>query len=556
MSDDDNDDFQNPGQAISLAQKNRILSSLQKTTTKSISQSLKPSNCARSSKKTKRLTSAGKENSRFASSVNEKRKSGVEKGTSPASTRPGLLESNADFDGNCRFGVDSSSRVEGSIYVNGVSIEPNEGKRFGMEKSCLLNLNESRLLESSRNGSSTSTIDNGRFGDGALGYSESLNCGNKEVSKSDKVSTFDSAESVLMKPATSCSSRAEDEFVGGDCISIGCDDKRGLILESGYSSNSVESRLLASRVDSNTLVDSSCFGENDVEDFEPGTQLNVLMELCSEIDEGEKPNGADFLEGDGPGDGLVECPLCGIDISSLGEEQRHAHTNGCLDREEEEQVQTNNRFHNDEIQKAKVVLPCNDTRVQSQMKVVDVSPVLDWLGCLGLSRYNEAFVRGEIDWDTLRWLTEEDLFSIGVTALGPRKKIVHALTELRKGSMRTEDAHTGMHDASKVKVDSNCKLAGNKLITEYFLGSSVDKKGNRAPSIAHRGLGEGKTGSGHKRVVGRSHVRNERLKDTPSWCCIPGTPFRVDAFRYLRGNCSHWFLTHFHIDRRAGPGLP
>ncbi|XP_042487881.1 DNA cross-link repair protein SNM1-like, partial [Macadamia integrifolia] len=51
---------------------------------------------------------------------------------------------------------------------------------------------------------------------------------------------------------------------------------------------------------------------------------------------------------------------------------------------------------------------------------------------------------------------------------------------------------------------------------------------------------------------GRSHVRNEKLKDTPSWCCIPGTPFRVDAFRYLRGNCSHWFLTHFHIDHYQG----
>lgn len=23
-----------------------------------------------------------------------------------------------------------------------------------------------------------------------------------------------------------------------------------------------------------------------------------------------------------------------------------------------------------------------------------------------------------------------------------------------------------------------------------------------------------------------------------------------DAFRYLRGDCSHWFLTHFHVDRK------
>ncbi|XP_042476171.1 uncharacterized protein LOC122057888 [Macadamia integrifolia] len=516
---DDDDDFQNPGQVLSLVQKNPIISSLQKTSINPISQPLRPSNGTRSSRKTKRSTGAGKENSKSSSSVNEKRDSGVEKGSGLTSTKSGLLESNADFSRNCRSGIDSSFRAEASISVNAISVERNEGKRFEMEASCLLNLN------SSKNGCSTSTVDN-------------------------EVSAFDSAESQLLDPVTSCSCRAEDEFVGGDGVSTGCDDK-GLRLENGYLSNSVESRLLVSRVESNSLADDSSFEDNDVDDFEPGTQLNVLMKLCSEIDEIEKSNGTDSWKGDGSGDSLVECPLCGIDISGLGEEQKHAHTNGCLDREEEQHVQTTNCFHSDEIQKAKVVPPCSDTRVQSPMRDVDVSPVLEWLRCLGLSRYDEAFVREEIDWDTLHWLTEEDLFSMGVTALGPRKKIVNALTELRKGSTRTEDIQTSMDDASRVKVNRNCKLSGNKLITEYFLGSSVDRKRDCAPSVA-RGLGESKTGSVHKWVVGRSHVRNEKLKDTPSWCCIPGTPFRVDAFRYLRGNCSHWFLTHFHIDHYQG----
>lgn len=40
-------------------------------------------------------------------------------------------------------------------------------------------------------------------------------------------------------------------------------------------------------------------------------------------------------------------------------------------------------------------------------QVANVSPVLKWLRNLGLERYEEAFIREEIDWDTLQWLTEE-----------------------------------------------------------------------------------------------------------------------------------------------------
>lgn len=53
-------------------------------------------------------------------------------------------------------------------------------------------------------------------------------------------------------------------------------------------------------------------------------------------------------------------------------------------------------------------------------------------------------------------------------------------------------------------------------------------------------------------ATSRSLIRKGKVKDTPIWCCIPGTPFRVDSFRYLRGDCSHWFLTHFHLDHYQG----
>lgn len=32
---------------------------------------------------------------------------------------------------------------------------------------------------------------------------------------------------------------------------------------------------------------------------------------------------------------------------------------------------------------------------------------MQWLCGLGLAKYGDAFVREEIDWDTLQWLTEE-----------------------------------------------------------------------------------------------------------------------------------------------------
>jgi len=40
-------------------------------------------------------------------------------------------------------------------------------------------------------------------------------------------------------------------------------------------------------------------------------------------------------------------------------------------------------------------------------EVVHMSPVVEWLQNLGLAKYEEIFVREEIDWDTLKSLTEE-----------------------------------------------------------------------------------------------------------------------------------------------------
>lgn len=50
--------------------------------------------------------------------------------------------------------------------------------------------------------------------------------------------------------------------------------------------------------------------------------------------------------------------------------------------------------------------------VQSPRQAVDMSSVLEWLRSLGLAKYEEVFVREEIDWDSLQWLTEEVYFIV------------------------------------------------------------------------------------------------------------------------------------------------
>ena len=47
-----------------------------------------------------------------------------------------------------------------------------------------------------------------------------------------------------------------------------------------------------------------------------------------------------------------------------------------------------------------------------------------WLTELGLEKYAEIFTKAEVDMDALRLMGDEDLLELGVTALGPRKKML------------------------------------------------------------------------------------------------------------------------------------
>ncbi|KAI5403918.1 hypothetical protein KIW84_051171 [Lathyrus oleraceus] len=278
-----------------------------------------------------------------------------------------------------------------------------------------------------------------------------------------------------------------------------------------YSNNSLESKLVVSRT---KVFD---YGES-------GSKVNLRNEFdCS-----------------------VDCPLCGDDISDLTEEQRNLHTNQCLDKTGED-----------------AALPNDEVGAQFGPKV---SAVVDWIRDLGLAKYEEVFVREEVDWDTLQWLTEEDLLNMGISALGPRKKIVHALSKLRRGIASSNDNNENsgveprrirnqnvklQHDKSERKVDGTVKPVANKLITEYFPGFATNEKKVSAPPVEQHEVKNSGSVSGRKRKANNTST-STKSRDVPKWCAIQGTPFRVDAFKYLRGDCSHWFLTHFHMDHYQG----
>ncbi|MED6173884.1 hypothetical protein PIB30_063885 [Stylosanthes scabra] len=318
-----------------------------------------------------------------------------------------------------------------------------------------------------------------------------------------------------------------------------------------YFRNSIESKLVALGPHARISHGS---GKPLDDDDGDDSEIDLLLSLCNELDEAESSRMMPRVDGVG---GSVLCPLCGVDISSFSEEQRHLHTNDCLDRVED--------------QAQDVAVPGGETdgvgaRLEPKPKAGNVSAVVDWLRSIGLAKYEDIFVREEVDWDTLQWLKEEDLLSIGITALGPRKKIVHALNELRKVTGPSDEKHEDaiaeprrngkqkikfQREKSEKKVDGTNKPVANKLITEYFPGFAGNGKKAPAASGEQQETKNSSLDSGHK-TKAKNTSTTRKLRDVPIWCSIPGTPFRVDAFKYLRGDCSHWFLTHFHLDHYQG----
>ncbi|WOG81518.1 hypothetical protein DCAR_0100668 [Daucus carota subsp. sativus] len=309
-------------------------------------------------------------------------------------------------------------------------------------------------------------------------------------------------------------------------------------------SNSIEARLLKSRGNCAPSVCENDGGSGEV-GLEDECELDLLLNLCSEGDELVDGRSVDDFS-----ESLIRCPLCDVNISGLSDELRQAHTNECLDKcLDKGDAACQPVFPNDNPGHQCPGQVLNSSPARSPQKPVDVSPVSEWLRSLGLSKYEEIFVREEIDWDSLQWLTEEDLINIGVTALGPRKKIIHALCALRKENNNAVDTDTRN---SKTVADDSSKIAANKLITDFFPGFGGQKINKNSTPGGRIEVEKSRPNTRKTRSAVKNNSRKEKLRDIPVWCCIPETPFRVDAFKYLRRDCSHWFLTHFHLDHYQG----
>ncbi|CAK9867445.1 unnamed protein product, partial [Sphagnum jensenii] len=221
----------------------------------------------------------------------------------------------------------------------------------------------------------------------------------------------------------------------------------------------------------------------------------------------------------------LKCPICGAEFVNTSLTELQLHTNSCLDKLEKPEAREAGHMDTNALERA------------------DVTPVVNWLEKLNLSRYASIFIKEEIDWDTLQWLTDEDLSTLGIAALGPRRKIVCALKELKKqgaSSSGLPEAHgptDQSHSAPRVVI-------AKKHITDFF--------GNGSERLNSGTAANDREGSGRKRSQRRPAMGGVSYNSIPPWMCIPGTSFRVDAFKHLSGDCSNYFLTHFHTDHYQG----
>ncbi|GAQ80301.1 putative Sterile alpha motifdomain-containing protein [Klebsormidium nitens] len=284
-------------------------------------------------------------------------------------------------------------------------------------------------------------------------------------------------------------------------------------------------------------------------------------------DSGDQSGGE---ESEGEDDEALECPVCGVSLKQMEAASRDAHTNRCLDGAEGE-----DDHHADS---AKAASPPDPSATDVNRCGLDNAPLVAWLDRLQLGRYAEAFVKEEVDFDALHCLKEEDLESMGVVTLGPKRKLLAAIETLRRRSEGESTPAGSAHQDAAADAPPVHKpaAAANRQITDFFPAPSggvsataasskglitnffTTPDGKRLPPpspavapAAGRGRGAfvpkkgnppGKRGGAWKQISGDPH----------EWHLVPGTDFRVDGFRFQSPHCRYWFLSHFHADHYQG----
>ena len=116
-----------------------------------------------------------------------------------------------------------------------------------------------------------------------------------------------------------------------------------------------------------------------------------------------------------------------------------------------------------------------------------------WLRGLGLERYEQAFRENEIDLRVLRKLTADDLKELGVAAIGHRRLLLKAITELVAGARR--DAAEDVPAASPANATAEaerrqltvmfCDLVGSTPLSARLDPEDL-RDHRRLPSLCRR----------------------------------------------------------------------
>ncbi|DBA87437.1 TPA: hypothetical protein ACH3X1_004479 [Trebouxia sp. C0004] len=216
--------------------------------------------------------------------------------------------------------------------------------------------------------------------------------------------------------------------------------------------------------------------------------------------------------------------------------------------------------------------------------------VSGWLQQHGLSAYAAAFNQAEVDLELVPCLTDDDLKQMGVTALGPRRKILAAAAKLAVQSAEEQissDTNGALCSAASAASAATTAPAEGKAEArpaekDAFAvlmqqarqeqskqcsssGSAAERAQAQAPTDALSFLMQQARGAQQSTASAPSVSRDHRPGPNktgplrlPEWQLVPGTRFVVDKFGGKAYEAApytkHWFLTHFHADHYGGLG--
>ncbi|MCG8543843.1 MAG: AAA family ATPase [Alphaproteobacteria bacterium] len=94
------------------------------------------------------------------------------------------------------------------------------------------------------------------------------------------------------------------------------------------------------------------------------------------------------------------------------------------------------------------------------------SSVRDWLESIGLEQYSETFEDNDLDLDVVADLSESDIKGLGITSLGHRKRLLHAIDALR--SQRASTGSRSPADTGTAATPPKPEAAERRQLTVMF----------------------------------------------------------------------------------------